>query len=133
MNIGAALGTATTNVAGFRPLPAVAATPPSVQTDLPAPQAVSPSTNIPATRNDSRKPDKTAAGTSNVVVIDPQTNAVVFRSVDPNSGIVIDQIPAQALLRQRAYLDAQAAQALSQGKNFNSAVLTAEQQVDTTT
>jgi hypothetical protein len=119
-----------TSVADFRPLPAVA---PSTPTDIPAPQAVSPSANIPAPRNDSRRSDKSAGGTSNVVVIDPQTNAVVFRSVDPNSGFVIDQIPAQALLRQRAYLNAQAAQALAQGKDFSSAVLTAEQQVDTTT
>jgi hypothetical protein len=122
-----------TSVADFRPQPAVAASPPSVPTDLPAPQAVNPGSNIPAARNDSRKPDRTSPGTSNVVVIDPQTNAVVFRSVEPNSGIVIDQIPAQALLRQRAYMDAQAAQALVEGKDPSAAALSAEQQVDTTT
>ncbi|HLH96948.1 MAG TPA: hypothetical protein VKW08_17695 [Xanthobacteraceae bacterium] len=132
MNVGVALGSVT-NVADFRPLPAVAAAPPSVPTDIPAPQAVAPSASIPAPRNDARKPDKPGAGTSNVVVIDPQTSTVVFRSVDPNSGLVIDQIPAQALLRQRAYVDAQAVQALVKGKDFSTAVLVAEQQVDTTT
>ena len=133
MNIGVAVGSVN-GVADFRPLPAVAAAAPSVAaTDLPAPQAVTPTPNIPSTRNDSRRPDKAAAGASNVVVIDPQTNAVVFRSVDPNSGLIIDQIPAQALLRQRAYLDVQAAQALAKGKDFSTAVAAAEQQVDTTT
>jgi len=132
VNVAVPIGPVT-SVADFRPAPAAAASP-SVPTDLPAPQAVSPGSSIPAPRNDSRKPDKTAApGASNVVVIDPQTDAVVFRSLDPNSGIVIDQIPAQALLRQRAYLDAQAAQALVQGKDLSTAVLNAEQQVDTTT
>jgi hypothetical protein len=132
VNIGVSLGPVT-SVADFRPQPAVAAAPPAVPTDIPAAQAVAPTTNIPAPRNDSRRPDRAAGGTSNVVVIDPQTNAVVFRSVDPQSGIVIDQIPTQAILRQRAYLDAQAAQALVKGKDFSTAVLAAEQQVDTTT
>ena len=133
MSVAVAAIGGVTSVADFRPPPAVTATPPSVPTDIPVAQAVTPGANIPALRNDSRKPDKAAAGTSNVVVIDPQTHAVVFRSVDPNSGLVIDQIPAQALLRQRAYLDAQAAQALVSGKDVSTAVLTAEQQVDTTT
>jgi len=132
VNVAAAFGQVTGGV-DYRAQPVVAATPAAVATDLPAAQAVSPAANIPPARNDSRKPDKAASGTSNVVVIDPQTDAVVFRSLDASTGIVIDQIPAQALLRQRAYLDAQAAQALVKGKDLGAAVVAAEQQVDTTT
>jgi hypothetical protein len=66
------------------------------------------------------------------VIIDPQTNAVVFRSLDAYTGAVIDQVPAQAMLRRRAYEGAQAVQALIQGKNPAAALLAAAQEVDTT-
>jgi hypothetical protein len=123
-----------TSVVDFRAQPALAApaTAASVPTTLPAPQSVSPATNIPATRNDARKADKTAAGPSRVVLIDPQTDEIVYRSLDANSGAVIDQVPAQAVLRRRAYIDAQTVQALIKGKSLTTAQLTATQDVDTT-
>jgi hypothetical protein len=123
-----------TSVVDFRAQPALAATAtaPAVPTTLPAPQSVSPATNIPATRNDVRKADKTAPGPSRVVLIDPQTDAIVYRSLDANSGAVIDQVPAQAVLRQRAYIDAQTVQALISGKSLTSAQLAAAQDIDTT-
>jgi hypothetical protein len=121
-----------TSVVDYRGQPAVAAVAPAAPTDLPAAQAISPSATIPATRNDSRKTEKSTPGTSHVVIIDPQTNAVVFRSLDAYTGAVIDQVPAQAMLRRRAYEGAQAVQALIQGKNPAAALLAAAQEVDTT-
>jgi len=128
---GAALNPVT-SVVDYRAQPALAATASAVPTDLPAPQAINPAPNIPAARNDARKAEKTTPGTSRVVIIDPQTNAVVFRSLDPTTGAILDQVPAQALLRQRAYIDAQTVQALINGKNVTTAELAAAQDVDTT-
>ena len=120
-----------TSVLDHHKQPTVAAAAPAVPTELPAAQATSPAANIPAVRNDSRKPEKSTP--SRVVLIDPQTNAVVFRSLDPTTGSVVEQVPAQAALRQRAYADAQAVQALIKGRDVTTAVIAAEQNVDTTT
>jgi hypothetical protein len=121
-----------TSVADFRGQPAVSAAVPSVPTDIPAAQAINPAANIPATRNDSRRADKAAPGTSRVVFVDPQTNAIVYRSLDASTGAIIEQVPARALLRQRAYVNAQAVQALISGKSLTQAVVAASQEVDTT-
>jgi hypothetical protein len=122
-----------TSVVDYRAQPGFAATTAAVPTDLPAPQAVSAAPNIPPTRNDVRKADKGTPGPSRSVIIDPQTNTVVFRSLDAYTGAVIDQVPAQALLRQRAYIDAQTTQALIKGKNLTTAQLAATtRDVDTT-
>ena len=105
----------------------------AVRTDLPAPQAINPAPSIPPTRNDARKTDKATPDSSRVVIIDPHTSAVVFRSLDAYTGAVIDQVPAQAVLRQRAYINAQAVQALIKGKNVTTAELAAAaQDVNTT-
>ena len=120
-----------TSVVDHHKQPTLAATAPAVPTELPAAQAINPAANIPAARNDSQKPEKGAP--SRVVLIDPQTNAMVFRSLDATTGSVIDQVPAQAALRQRAYVDAQAVQALIKGRDVTTAVIAAEQNVDTTT
>jgi hypothetical protein len=101
--IAGAVPNPVTSVADYRAAGASA-----VPTDLPASLAIGPVPSIPAVRNDPRKTKKGAPNTSRVVIIDPQTNAVVFRPVDAYAGAVIDQVPAQALLRQRAYVDAQA-------------------------
>jgi hypothetical protein len=123
-----------TNAVDFRAQTGLAptATAAAVPTTLPAPQAVSPATNIPAPRNDVRKAEKAAPGPSRVVLIDPQTDAIVYRSLDASSGTVIDQVPAQAALRHRAYVDAQAVQALIKGKSLTAAELAAEQDVNAT-
>jgi hypothetical protein len=120
-----------TGVVGYREPVAVGAAP-AGPTDSPATQATSAAANIPAARSDSRKTDEGASGTSRVI-IDPQTNAVVFQSLDASTGGVIEQVPSRALLRQRVYVDAQAVQALIKGKNFSAAVIAASQEVDTTT
>ena len=115
-----------TSVVGFHAQPALG-TAPAVATDLPASQAVSSAANIPAVRNDQRKPEKA----SRVVIIDPRTDAIVFRSIDAYTGSVIDQVPAQAVLRRRAYENTQAVQALIKGKNPTAAALATAQSVDT--
>ncbi len=131
MDAGVALNPVT-SVVGYREQPAIVAAP-AVPTDLPATQATSPAVNIPAAPNDSQQPDNGTRGTSRVVIIDPQTNTVVFRSLDAYTGGVIEQVPAQALLRQLAYEGAQGVQALIEGKNPTAAMLAAMQKVDTTT
>ena len=115
-----------TSVVGYHAQPDLGPAP-AVATELPAPQAVSSAANIPAVRNDQRKPEKA----SRVVIIDPRTDAVVFRSVDAYTGSVIDQVPAQALLRRRAYEVSQAVQALIKGENPIVAAFAAPQNIDT--
>jgi len=115
----------------FRAQPPAVASTPVVPTDLPASQALNAAANIPAARNDQRKPDKAAAATGREI-IDPQTSVVVFQSVDAQ-GRIIEQVPTQALLRRRAYEEAQTVQALVEGKDITQAVLGAVENVDTTT
>lgn len=130
MNAGVALNTVT-SVVGYRVQLVVAAAP-AVPTDLPATQAPSPAGNIPPARNDSQQRDGGTRGTSRVVIIDPQTSTIVFRSFDAYTGSLIEQMPAQALLRHMAYEGAQEVQALIEGKNPTAAMLAVMQKVDTT-
>jgi hypothetical protein len=82
--------------------------------------------------HDPQKTDAATAGTSRVI-IDPQTNAVVYQSLDASTGAIVEQVPSQSLLRQRVHADAQAVQALIKCKSFSEAVVAAAQEVDTTT
>lgn len=123
---GAALNPVTSAI-DYRAQPASAALASPAPTDLPAGQAVTPTADIPAARSDPRRTGAVALGTSRDAIIDPQTDAVVFRSLDARTGAVIDQVPTQALLRQRAYVNAQAVQALIAGRNPTSATLAAVQ------
>jgi hypothetical protein len=116
-----------TSVVGYREQPGIGAAP-VVPTDLPAPQATSPAVNIPALPNDSPQTQDAPRGISRAVIIDPQTNTLVFQSLDAYTGDVIEQVPAPASLRQLAYEDAQAIQALIQEKD----PITAMQKIDTT-
>jgi hypothetical protein len=122
-----------TSVADFRAQPASAATVTAAPTELPLSRAVIPTADIPPASTDVHKPDKSTPGTSRAVVVDPQTDTLVFRSLDPNSGIVLEQVPSAALLRQRAYVNAQTVQALITGKDPAAAAVAATaQDVDTT-
>lgn len=132
MDAGVALNPVT-SVAGYREQLHIAVAP-AGPTDLPATlQAASPAMNIPAAPNNPHQTANGAHGTSRVVITDPQTNTVVFRSLDAYTGGVIEQVPAQALLRQLAYEGVQGVQALIEGKNPTAAMLAAMQKVDTTT
>jgi hypothetical protein len=89
--------------------------------------ATSPAASASAARSDSRKTDKGNPDSSRTI-FDPQTSAVVFQSLNASTGVVIDQVPSQTLLRQRAYV----LQALINGKDFSAALVAAAQGVDTT-
>ena len=132
MYAGAAVSPVT-GVIDYHKQPAAAASAPAVPTVLPVAQAIGPTVNIPAPRNDARRTEKSGPDTSQVVIIDPRTNTLVFRSLDPSTGAIIEQVPAQALLRRRAYESAQAVQALIKGKDPAAAEIEAEQNIDTTT
>ena len=129
MNI-AALSNPPPSAVDFRAQPPAVATTPVVPTELPASQALNAAANIPPARNDQRKPDRATATSREI--IDPQTSAIVYQSVDAQ-GHVVEQLPTQALLRRRAYEEAQTVQALVQGKDVAQAVLGAIENVDTTT
>jgi hypothetical protein len=119
-------------VVGYHEQPSIGAAP-VVPTDFPASRATSPAVNIPAAPNGSQQTQDAHRGISRVVIIDPQTNMLVFQSLDAYTRDVIEQVPAPALLRQLAYEGAQAMQALIQGKDPNAATLGAMQKIDTTT
>jgi hypothetical protein len=121
-----------TGVVDHRAQAASTATASAVPTDLPAPQAVSPAANVPASRNDQRNTEKSAHHASHVVIVDQQTNLLVFRSLDASTGAVIAQDPSRALLRRRAYVNAQAVQAVIKGKDLTTAELAAARDVDST-
>jgi flagellar protein FlaG len=89
--------------------------------------ATSPAASASAPRSDPRKTDQGTPGTSRTI-FDPQTDAVVFQSLNASTGGVIEQVPSQTLLRQRAYV----LQALINGKDFSSAIVAAAQGLDTT-
>lgn len=129
MNIGAVANPAVGAV-DFRAQPLAATTTPVVPTELPTSQALNAAANIPAARNDQRKPDKSTATAREIV--DPQTNVIVYQSIDAQ-GHVVEQVPTQALLRRRAYEEAQTAQALVKGTDIAKAELGAVENVDTTT
>jgi hypothetical protein len=118
-----------------RALTTVGVPAPAAPPDLPPVQTVSPAPNISPNRNDSRRGaalSSSSTGASRDTIIDPRTDAVVFRSLDAHTGAVIDQVPSQALLRQRAYVNAQTVQALLTGKDLASLEVAAAQDVDTT-
>jgi hypothetical protein len=120
-----------TNVVGYREQ-AVIGIAPVVPTDPPALHATSQAANIPTVPNNSQQTQDAPRGISRAVISDPQTNTLVFQSLDAYTGDVIEQVPAPAQLRQLAYEGAQAMQALIQGKDSNAAMLAAMQKIDTT-
>jgi hypothetical protein len=130
VDVGAAFNPGA-SVVGYREQPGIGAAP-VVRTDLPALHATSPAVNIPAAPNGSQHSQDAPRGISRAVIIDPQTNTLVFQSLDASTGDIIEQVPAPALLRQLAYAGAQATQALIQGKDPNAAMLAAMQKIDTT-
>ena len=119
-----------TSMVGYRE-PATVAVAPAVATDVPAAESTGQAAKIPAAHSDPQKADAGTVGTSRVI-IDPQTRAVVYQSIDASTGAIVEQVPSQALLRQRVYADAQATQALIKGKSFDQAAVAAAQEVDTT-
>jgi hypothetical protein len=96
-----------------------------VSAELSAAQAANPAASIPAADNHPRKTEEATTDTSRDAIFDPLTNVVIFRLLGARTGAVIEQVPAQALVRRRAYMDALAVQALIAGKNPISAAFAA--------
>jgi hypothetical protein len=109
------------------PVRAASAAAPAAPAGLPITAGTRPAVSISAARTDVRNTDQGAPGTSRTI-FDPQTNAVVFQFINASTGGVVEQLPSQTLLRQRAYLEL----ALINGKDFDAAVRAAAQEIDTT-
>ncbi|KNY23066.1 flagellar protein FlaG [Methylobacterium sp. ARG-1] len=62
------------------------------------------------------KLDIAPAGDKARYIQDPDTSSIVFQVVDPNSGTVIDQLPSETALRNRAYDAAREAHEAQPGK-----------------
>jgi hypothetical protein len=101
-----------------------------VPADPAASQPAGPPERSAATPND---PQQTQAyGAVPRAVIDPQTHTAIIQPPDTYlGGVVVEQAPALALLRQIAYQDAQMRQALIQGKDPNAAIVAAVRKIDT--
>ncbi|MGH1569359.1 hypothetical protein ACRAWG_00230 [Methylobacterium sp. P31] len=83
---------------GPQGLDALAATAASAVTQE-APEPQTPSTPLePAV-----KLDIGTGGDKARYIQDPETSAIVFQVVDPNSGNVVEQLPSETALRNRAY------------------------------
>jgi hypothetical protein len=108
--ISAPVGVQQTVVARPAPAPVVQA----IQTDLSPTQAVTATTTSGETDNNTLS---NPSDYQNVVTIDPATREIVSREIDSLTGQIIQQIPAQALLRMRAYT-----RALANGKTVTEAL-----------
>ncbi len=87
--------------------PAAAATAGTGSTDLPPEQTVAPTVDPTPTRN-----NPVPAGSSNAdydtrsITIDPQSREVIYRIIDSRTNQVIQQVPDETMLRNRAYSQA---------------------------
>jgi len=88
--------------------PAVAAGQTATPTDLPEAKAVNPSQESTPAQNHTPAPQTSgAAYITHNFVIDPQSREVIYRVMDMRTRQVLWQVPDAALLRSRAYAQAQ--------------------------
>ena len=102
-----------TGLKALAPPPAAAgrreAAEPAAQTALPPSKAVSPIEATDEAQRASSKTPRTADGHSGEtsddrkIEIDPETREVLFKITDADTGMVRWQVPAEALLKMRAY------------------------------
>jgi hypothetical protein len=85
--------------------PPAGATPASVATELPATKAVGGAAESSAAQNPPAN-NSGADATTQTVTIDPQSREVIYRVIDARTRQVIQQVPSEALLRNRAYSQA---------------------------
>lgn len=83
--------------------PAAVAAQAATATDLPDSKAVTPAADASSTPNDPSTADAAASYMTRNVTIDPQTREVIYRVIDTRTQQVVQQVPDQALLRNRAY------------------------------
>src|SRR5882762_1771814 len=96
--------------------PAVTAGQTATPTDLPEAKAVSPSQESTPAQNHAPAPHTSGATyITHNFVIDPQSREVIFRVMDMRTRQVLWQVPDAALLRSRAYAQAQKNAATTNG------------------
>jgi hypothetical protein len=105
------IGSVTSSYRGPAPVEAVRPLPPAASgtaaADLPV-TAVVPALDgsaAPTTDRDKASPTPVSGELGRRVVIDPDTQEVVFQSVDDLTQDVVRQYPDQAMLRRKAYLE----------------------------
>src|SRR6478609_343776 len=91
------------------PVPALPAAPPRLPGPRPA-TPESPDPFGPATRVDVSGADKAPAlpgpaPVEHTIDVDTQTRTIIYRSKDPLTGAVVFQVPDEAKVRLRAYLE----------------------------
>ena len=109
MDTGIAVKPVTGVVATDHARPAVAAAPTATPTDLPQAKAVNPPAESAPAQN--QTPAPRPSGTAYInhgLVVDPQSQEVIYRVMDMRTNQVLWQAPDAALLRRRAYAQAQA-------------------------
>jgi len=108
MDTGIAIKPVTGIVAADYARPAAAAAQTATPTDLPQAKAVSPPSASTPAQNQTPAPQTSgAAYVSHNIVIDPQSQEVIYRVMDTRTSQVLWQAPDAALLRRRAYAQAQ--------------------------
>ena len=78
----------------------------AVQTQLPAPQAVTQPASAAAATNDAQPQVSPAPANPQVtqnVVVDSAANSIVYQTINKTTGQVINQFPDDAVLQARAY------------------------------
>jgi hypothetical protein len=86
----------------------------AVTTDLTPAKSVTVAPTVPPVENDT---SSNSANYQHTVILDPETQELIFRLVDVRSRQVVRQSPEEALLRMRAY-----ARALADGKSETEAL-----------
>jgi hypothetical protein len=120
------------SVAGTHAESAVAVTP-AAPSALRPEKTVPPVVNTAPARNEPRRPEKPPEKITRDAIIDPETNAIVYRVLDAQTRQVLHQVPEQAALRMQAYTRARAACALADGKNPFTAAQNAAQKFSVVT
>jgi hypothetical protein len=79
---------------------AIVAAPEAVRTELPAAAVVSQAVEAQASGSGDGAPERLERR----VIIDSDTQSLVYQALDDRTGTVVKQYPEEALLRRRAYL-----------------------------
>lgn len=105
MDAGVTIKPPSSAVASDYVRPAAVAAQGAATTDLPNSQAVTPGASAGATQNSNPQlpAESSAAYFTHDIILDPQTREVIYRVIDTRTQQVIQQVPDQALLRNRAY------------------------------
>jgi hypothetical protein len=86
--------------------PAVTAATNTGPTELPPEQTVSPAPDPTPTGNGPQPGGSSSDNVTSSITIDPQSREVIYRVIDSRTKQVIQQVPDEALLRNRAYSQA---------------------------